>query len=446
MAVQTVPYALQNASHSAALFRQSASAAFLRGGALSQIELAVTQQGSPNMSVILGAGRAKVTGTSVSPPAGQSFTTQAMYDTLNDAPLTLTIAASNPTNPRIDLVYIQVQDSFYSGSNNQAIAGVVTGTPAASPSVPATPANAVAIATVAVGAGVTSIVNANIARVISTATLLGAPVVTLLADLDSIYSASSQGDQAYMTNIYTGITRTWWIKSTNAWYNAGTIYASSKSNMDSFISSVAGTTSVRFTIGSQWVDTATRLQYAFTSTAGAYVVVAGQRILPTSATNGTVQADGSVTFSAVTTVRVNGIFTSAFRAYDVIIELDSASAADDLRMQLVSGASAYSTGDQGSFGSAWTTGGTPTGSGQSTRTGLLIGLVGTGASFVTTRLMSPAVASSKEYTSASIDTATPRSQFIAGFSPDTASRDGFILGRNAGSGTITGRLYIVGVS
>ena len=98
MTVQTVPYVLQNASHSAALFRQSASAAFTAAGVLGSTELGVRQQASPNMSVILGAGRAKVAGTAVSPPSGFTWTTQAMYDVLNDADLTLTIAASNPTN------------------------------------------------------------------------------------------------------------------------------------------------------------------------------------------------------------------------------------------------------------------------------------------------------------------------------------------------------------
>ena len=163
MAVQAVPYALQNASHSAALFRQSASAPFATGGILSSAELTVSQQGTPNMSVVLGPGRAKIPGTSVSSPLGGSaFTTQAMYDTLNDANLTLTVTTANATNPRIDAVYIQVQDAFYSGATNTAIAGVVAGVPAASPVAPAVPSNSILIAYLAVGANVTTIITANI--------------------------------------------------------------------------------------------------------------------------------------------------------------------------------------------------------------------------------------------------------------------------------------------
>ena len=162
MAISATPAYLQNASHSAAIFRGAVSAPFVTGGTLSTAELPVTQQGTPNMSVVLGPGRAMIVGTAVSPPAGQSWTTQGDYYAYNDANLTLTVAASDPTNPRIDAVYIQIQDSFYSGSNNQAVAGISTGTPAPTPGVPAIPTNALLIAYLAVGANVTSIVTANI--------------------------------------------------------------------------------------------------------------------------------------------------------------------------------------------------------------------------------------------------------------------------------------------
>jgi hypothetical protein len=162
MTIQVTPYALQNASHSAALFRQSASAAFMTAGVLSAGELAVTAQATPNMSVVLGPGRAKVAGTSVSPPAGMSWTTQAMYDVLNDAALTLTVTTSNATNPRIDALYGQVQDSFYSGATNTAIAGIAAGVPSPSPVAPSVPTNSILLAYIAVGANVTAIVAGNI--------------------------------------------------------------------------------------------------------------------------------------------------------------------------------------------------------------------------------------------------------------------------------------------
>jgi hypothetical protein len=83
----------------------------------------------------------------------------------NDASLAATITTADPTNPRIDLVCITVNDSAYTGSLNNVVVNVVAGTPAVSPSVPATPANSIALARVAVAAGATTIITANITDV-----------------------------------------------------------------------------------------------------------------------------------------------------------------------------------------------------------------------------------------------------------------------------------------
>jgi hypothetical protein len=153
------------------------NAAFVSGGILAVGELAVTAQPTPNMTVAVGPGRAKIVGSSASAPSGMTWTTQSMYDVLNDASANVTISSADATNPRIDLVYIQVQDAFYTGSNNQAVLAVAAGTPAASPAVPATPVNAIALAQIAVAANATSITNANITSLTSKATLLGQVIV-----------------------------------------------------------------------------------------------------------------------------------------------------------------------------------------------------------------------------------------------------------------------------
>lgn len=198
MTVQTVPAYLQNASHSAAVFRQAVSAAFQSPGILGAGELAVSQQGTPNMSVILGAGRAMVAGSQVTPPSGLSFTTQAMYNTLNDGSITLTVTTANATNPRIDAVYIGVQDAFYSGSNNQAVAGIVAGTPASSPVAPSIPANSLLLAYIAVGAGVTSIVTANITQQALLAGLLGGYMFSpTLSALNAVTGGTHQHATVY---------------------------------------------------------------------------------------------------------------------------------------------------------------------------------------------------------------------------------------------------------
>jgi hypothetical protein len=93
-----------------------------------------------------------------------------VYMSYNDASTALTITTANASNPRIDLVCITVQDAYYTGSLNTVTFNVVAGTPAGSPVAPATPANSIVLARVAVGAGVTTISNANITdtRVLST--------------------------------------------------------------------------------------------------------------------------------------------------------------------------------------------------------------------------------------------------------------------------------------
>jgi hypothetical protein len=73
---------------------------------------------------------------------------------------TLTCAAADATNPRIDLVCASVVDNGDATSFCQVL--LVTGTPAPSPSVPAAPANSITLAQIAVAANATSIVVGNI--------------------------------------------------------------------------------------------------------------------------------------------------------------------------------------------------------------------------------------------------------------------------------------------
>jgi hypothetical protein len=106
------------------------------------------------MSVLIASGWAAIVGTTQA--------NMGTYVGYNDATTVLTVTTANPTNPRIDLVCMTVQDAYYTGSLNDVIMQVVAGTPAGSPVAPALPANSISLATVAVGAGATSITNANI--------------------------------------------------------------------------------------------------------------------------------------------------------------------------------------------------------------------------------------------------------------------------------------------
>jgi hypothetical protein len=222
MAIQAIPFALQNAQHAASLFRQSASSVFVKGGVLANNELVVTQAGTPNMTVLVTPGRAKVVGSSASSPTGAptgsyTWTTQGMYDVLNDATTTLTITSANATNPRIDLVYIQVQDSFYTGTTATAVMQVLAGTPAASPGNPTLPVNSIALAYVYVAANATSITTANITNLATVATVMGQVVVYQTLALLNAATGMKANDLAAVVADSTTANNAFYFYNGSAW-------------------------------------------------------------------------------------------------------------------------------------------------------------------------------------------------------------------------------------
>ena len=170
MALRTPPSWLQNGSHPAENDRLSMQALYATTGIIGTSSLQVTQNATPGMSVFIASGWAAI--------VGNYQTNMGVYTAYNDATATAVITTANPTNPRIDLVCLTVSDAYYTGVTNTVVINVVAGTPAASPAVPATPINSIALAQVAVAANATSILNANITDVrVNTTTNL--PVVTL---------------------------------------------------------------------------------------------------------------------------------------------------------------------------------------------------------------------------------------------------------------------------
>jgi hypothetical protein len=154
MAVRTPPSWLQNGSHPAENDRLTTQALWATTGIIKDNSLAVTQNSPAGMSVLVTSGWAAIVGTTQA--------NMGTYVGYNDATTVLTVTTANPTNPRIDLVCMTVQDAYYTGSLNDVILQVVAGTPAGSPVAPSLPANSISLATVAVGAGATSITTANI--------------------------------------------------------------------------------------------------------------------------------------------------------------------------------------------------------------------------------------------------------------------------------------------
>jgi hypothetical protein len=137
-------------------------------------ELAVAQTSTPSMAVLVGAGMAWVPGTNT--------TGQGAYVVTVPTAATLTIAAANATNPRIDLVVLKVLDQQYAGSVSQGQLAVVTGTPSVSPAAPAAPASSIPLGQVRVNANATTVVNANITDLRQSTSLFGGVSVVSAAD------------------------------------------------------------------------------------------------------------------------------------------------------------------------------------------------------------------------------------------------------------------------
>jgi hypothetical protein len=108
----------------------------------------VTESGTPGMSVIVAPGTGYF--------YGSGSNANVMYEFYSDANETVTIGASG-VSARIDIICLKVD-----ASTGVASIVAIAGTPSGSPAVPATPASHYKLAEVAVGAGVTTITNANI--------------------------------------------------------------------------------------------------------------------------------------------------------------------------------------------------------------------------------------------------------------------------------------------
>jgi hypothetical protein len=240
--METVPYVISADLHSAQLFRQTLQNLLSGSGVVGSPDLEVTQETVANMSINIGAGYVFIPGTQGS-TTGQrvnagsqhatyssllaDFTSQGVYAAVNPAKANLTLEAANATNPRIDLIVASVQDSWYSGSFNQALLQVVTGTPAGSPSPPTPPENTVVLAQVEVKAKATEIKTASITneRPVITAGTVRQETGTAQSFLSWGYVAENGTIEAgtgdfTITKVETGVYRITWTKAKSASYYA----------------------------------------------------------------------------------------------------------------------------------------------------------------------------------------------------------------------------------
>ncbi|MEV8634281.1 hypothetical protein AB0395_21760 [Streptosporangium sp. NPDC051023] len=201
MALINPPAYLQAGSYAARLDRlaqasllvpsHGVGALAVRGGVRptpSNTGLQVTQRSTPAMFVTIAAGTAYIQAQSA---------TGGAYIVHNDASVDVAVTAAHATLARKDLVIARIYDAEVSGASNTSTLEVVTGTPAASPTLPATPSGAIALAQVQVGAAVSTITNAAITDLRIYTTSLGGTIPALSTAMPA---TPYEGMAAYQTD------------------------------------------------------------------------------------------------------------------------------------------------------------------------------------------------------------------------------------------------------
>lgn len=187
MTQRTPPSWLQNGSHPAENDRLTQQAIVgAANGVIGGGSYAVTAQGTPNMTVNIAPGYATLIGATTS--------SQGTYVATNDATVVQTITTADPSLPRIDIIFLQVNDSAYTGATNSVTLSYLAGTPAASPAIPAPTGSATyyILAQIAVAAGATTIPQTSI-------TDRRTPVVTPLTQSATLMSRLTSNNTAQLS-------------------------------------------------------------------------------------------------------------------------------------------------------------------------------------------------------------------------------------------------------
>lgn len=182
----------------------------------------VTQNGTPNLSVNVAAGRAFVLNSSWS---ANSTSQQKYYHVVNDGVINVAINNNTSGNPRITSIFLKVDAGATPNDNATNVAEIVAidGTPSGAPVAPATPNNHIRLADITVANGASSITNANISdsRVTAfpagtldgwlpapagTYTRASATTITVPAGLNATL-IFSKGDMLQYTESVTGTTK-----------------------------------------------------------------------------------------------------------------------------------------------------------------------------------------------------------------------------------------------
>lgn len=136
------------------------------GGTIEPLDFTVTQTPTASMTVNVANGRCWIDGNNIAHNSGRAYGNQGQYFVISDSTYPVTLTTADPSNPRIDVVYVAVQDAYYAGIGNQPVINVAAGIPVSGASYPANapaiPSNAIALAWINVPANDTAITNSQI--------------------------------------------------------------------------------------------------------------------------------------------------------------------------------------------------------------------------------------------------------------------------------------------
>lgn len=197
VAVPGFPLACDGPTYDANVFRTFGTAAQYFSGAGAQVYGGVIC-GVTNLQVTAPGGMNVQAGTGFCVVPSSTGSTYGGYVLGLTSVALLGVATSNATNPRIDLIVMTVND--VGSPSSSGYVQIITGTAAPSPSVPATPANSVALAQVLVPAAAASIVFGDITNYyVQTAASGGIVPVPGIANAPAGYK------QMYVGDLNTGI-------------------------------------------------------------------------------------------------------------------------------------------------------------------------------------------------------------------------------------------------
>ena len=169
MAVETNPGFLQAGSYAAELLRRSITYLLARGATVGSVTGGLVA--ATDCQVTAGSGMQILTAPGeVVVPQNYSATGGGVYCRVSSSNASA-VAASDPSNPRIDMVAAQVKDAAYSGAENSFSIVYLTGEPKAGATLgnltgaPALPKSAVALAYVLVPSKASSIVAEDVKNV-----------------------------------------------------------------------------------------------------------------------------------------------------------------------------------------------------------------------------------------------------------------------------------------